>query len=733
MRYRAAVATLAAIALSSGPAVRAQAPQPAPRPTPGTRIEIIPPISTELVQVDVVVTDKQGRPVTGLTADDFTVLEDGRPQRISHFMVTAHAMAAAAPTAAAPATAPAEKPAAAEEAPSGRFIVLAVDDLHMSASSLANAKAALKRFVDRQINDEDDVAVVATSGAAGLFQPFTKDRWALHHAIDRLTLRERRAARAGRSSLTEFEAEAIERGDEQAFQLAVQEVMLADANAISGRAGEVSNPRVESEVRASARAVLSEALDVSTRTLGMVESVVRGLAPVSGRKMVVLVSDGFLVGAGARDSQAYDLRRLIDASARAGVAVYSLDSKGLAASVPGGDAASPAQLVITAPGARERLDRLGQIAIRESLGALAEGTGGLFVHGTNDLGLGLDKILRDSDAVYLIAYEPTSTDRDGRFHEIQVKLPRHRELRVRARRGYFAPDDRQAAVKGAPPSPATEAARRERDIRTALASLFPLRGVPVRLSADWVDVPPAGSQLVIRAHVDMAGIRFERVDDRYRADVEVVGVVYDENGTVVGDIEGQQAGMNLVSSNYEQVLKEGLRYQRTLALKPGRYQVRVVAREATSSQLGSAFTWVDVPDPSSGGLALSSVFLYTEAAGRRPDPAAGTAGLEDIQALRRLTPGKPLYYVVYVYNPARGESGETDVVLQAQIWAGEKLQGVSPVQVVPFGDASAPPLPMTGRIALDGLAPGDYELRVLASDRKADANTLRRISFQIAN
>jgi len=731
MMRRAVLAFAVAAFGLSGTAPRARVfAQSTPERQESRRIEIIPAAETELVQVDVVVTDKDGRLVTNLKQQDFVLLEDGKPQQISHFLVSSHSPAP--PAESAPEPPGAEPPA---EAPLGRFVVLAVDDLHMSTSSLLNAKTALKRFVDRQVSDEDAVAIATTSGEAGLFQPFTQDRWALHHAIDRLTLQERRASGTGRSNMSEFEAESIERGDQTALQLAVQEIMQLEAMALPGRAGPVANPRAEAEARGTARRVLSEALDVSVQTLGTIESIVRGLGPVSGRKFVVLVSDGFLVGSGARDSRSFDLRRIIDASARAGVAIYALDTRGLTAGSPGGDASSSAQLIQAAPGVRERIERQGQRMLRESMGSLADGTGGLLIHGSNDLSMGLDRILRDNDAGYLMAYQPVS-ERDGRFHKIEVRLPGHPGLTVRARKGYVATAPDRAAADRAGAAQAASSARREQEIRQGLASLFPLKGVPIRMSADFLDAPPDGPQVLIRAHVDLAGIRFDRAADRQKADVEVLGVVYDESGRIVGEMEGQHADMNLGPASYEQALKQGLRYQRSVPLAPGRYLVRMVAREATFSQLGSAFQWIDIPDLGKGTLMLSNVFLFTDApmsgrAGLAASAAArGLEGLQEIQAQRRVERGKGLYYAVYVYNPVRGDDGETDVVLQAQVWSGEKLQGVSPVQVVPF-DEKGKALPMTSRIALEGLGAGDYELRLLASDRKANANALRRISFWI--
>jgi VWFA-related protein len=706
----------AGLLLAPRPPARAQAPA---KPSPPAVVTVIPAVETELLRVEVVVLDKQGRPVTDLKADDFVVLEEGQPQVLTHFQpaVPGAPSASTPPEAAAAAPAPAAMPA-----PPGRHLVLAIDDLHMSAGTLVGCKEALKRFISTEVSDEDEVAVVTTSGSVGLFQAFTKERAVLRRAIDRLAYRERRGESGGRATISEYQAAAIDQGDAEAMRLATQEIKLREMLALPAFAGDVTNPRSEMEARSMARSVLAQALETTNRTMSTLEGVVRSLGPVSGRKILVLVSDGFLIGHGTQDPRSFDMRRIFDASSRAGVSVYALHSRGLSATPSGGDASQSTQPDQTSPGIRDGYRRMSDLKERESMSLLAEGTGGFLVHGGNDLALGLARILRDSTSSYLMAYSPSHTARDGRFRSIEVKLPHHRGYTVRARKGYFAPDDRNPAA--ARPA-ATAESRRDQELRNGLAALVPLRGVPIQLAVDYVDLPPDGLQLVVRGFVDMNGVPFLREGDRHRAELDVVGVIYDENGQIMGDIQSYRAELNLTPANYEQLLREGIRYQKSVALKPGLYQVRLVAREANSSRVGSAAQWVQLPDLKAGALALSSVFLFAEAAG------TGEVAIKDVQAVRRFPAGGSLYYRLYAYNPARDEQGRTDVVLQSQVWAAGKLQGVSPVEPVSFSEAAAPPQVVSGRITLEGLAPGEYELRVLLVDRKANANVLRRVSFTV--
>ena len=532
--------------------------------------------------------------------------------------------------------------------------MLAVDDLHTAAGNLAAAKAAMNRFVDEQVSPDDFVALVTTSGSVGVYQDFTRDPRALHRAIDRVTSRYVPVEPGGTPYLSEYQAELIDRGDVEALRVAVQEILQTED--YRGETG------AREQAYTQARRMVFEIMDRSGRALAAIEGVVRGLAPVPGRKIVVLVSDGFLVGLGAAENRTFDVRRITDAATKAGVVLYALDSRGLVADVPGGSASFQGPGVLTAPGARANLQARGNEAQKQSLNALAEDTGGFLVQNTNDLVVGFSRILRDNEVYYLLAYEPANTARDGKFRKIEVHVPGRRDLTVRTRAGYFAPDDRKAQA-----TDETTEARREREIGQALGSLFPLDGVPMRMSADFIDLPPAGPQAVVRARLDVSGVPFVPTGERYDADLEIAVAVYDETGDLVGSVSGDRAQLSLTEESYRRALADGLTVQRTVPLPPGRYQVRLAAREATRSLLGSAHAWVEIPDVASRPLTLSSVFLLGDA-------GEGATELEDEQVDRRFRRSQGLHYVVHVYEPP---SGQADVVLQAQVWRAKELVGVT--------------------------------------------------------
>jgi hypothetical protein len=192
--------------------------------------------------------------------------------------------------------------------------------------------------------------------------------------------------------------------------------------------------------------------------------------------------------------------------------------------------------------------------------------------------------------------------------------------------------------------------------------------------------------------------------------------------------------MDLTDASYERALKAGLQYQRAAPVKPGRYRVRVAVREDGGGKLGSASQWVQVPDLAGGRLTLSSLFLLKKEDGpgeAAEAPAGGAPSLRGVQALRRFQRGETLYVQHFAYNPGRDASGATNLVAQAEIWRGGVLLASSAPEAMGLGDRGEPPVPHTRSIKLEPFGPGDYEVRIVVTDRNANEMTSRRVGFTI--
>jgi VWFA-related protein len=701
--FRLCVSCLIA-GLAFVPLLRAQAP---------AKADVLPPVSVELVRIDVVVTDKGGHPKAGLAREDFAVFEDGQPQKIVQFEAYGRRVAAMPP---APASSP-STPAVTEQAVSPRpprFVVLAVDDIHEEFGSMVRVQKALTRFIDEDMGPEDRVALVTTSGTQDASQEFTSERGLLRRAISRLSAKDRRAKWVGVPHITDYQAEMIERGDPDALWLAVQEILR-----------ERPYDPAEQEARQQARAIFTEAVDNSRLTLEMLERLTRSLAGLPGRKLIFLLSGGFLTGLSAPGGAGFDIRRVIDAGTRAGVVVYSLETRGLT-TPPGSNAsqrtpADPQMLSLIF-----MMQRQGEEATREAMHALAADSGGFLVDNSNDLHAGLKRVLEDTESYYVLAYEPTNTKRDGAFRRIDVRLPNVRDLKVRARTGYFAPGGRARA-------PSAVSGKQERRTQGGPAATggapAPPTAIPVRLSADFVSVERGVTEVVVSGHVDTTTLPFIRRGDRYEAAVEITAVVHDETGAVAATLEPERLSLDVTEAQREQLSRDGLPYQKTAALKPGRYEVRLAVRAAGA--LGLVSQRVEIPDLAPGRLALSSLFLLKAGGATGVEATDAGEALVLSQALRHFRRDESLFVQLYAYDAKRDASGATSLVSQAEILRDGVVLGTATPEPVVTGEAEGPPVPHVSRIGLHRFEPGEYELQVTVTDQNANQAATRRVGFTV--
>ncbi len=728
-----------------------------PKPSEQRQSETVARIETELVQIDVVVTDKAGKLVGNLTREDFQILEDNKPQQITHFAVGNSTQAAVwldtAKTRAA--NRRGETPTVAES--HGRYIVLALDDLHLSPSSLIYAKRTLHKFVRDQLGGGDQTAIATTSGSLGLLQQFTSDRAVLGRAIDRLTVRQM----SGMTPLfdipqiSDYQAELIDLGDSDALELAVLEILRHEmpqgapppaqgggrgAGSAGGEVGFSPRERAAQQARGKARMIVAQNANVTNSALISLEGIVRSLRDVPGRKIVVLVSDGFFMGGGLNGKH-YDVRRIADAATRAGVVIYSVDARGLYVSIPGGDASQPMQMDVGNPGIRARIDSSALTAKMDGMNALATDTGGFLVKNTNDLNAGIQQVLDQNEIYYVVAWEPETSFRDGRFRKIEVKVPGRRELRVRSRKGYFSPDDKETEEKvrteatlarkaKEDPTDKTVVKARESQMRAGLTSLFPMRAIPIEIAADYVDVADMGQVAIITAHVDAGALNFAPVKDSHQQSLlDVVTLVFDEKGKVVGNLS-ERLNLSLRPQVFDSVRRNGFTYRKVVALKPGFHQVRLAIREEGSGMVGSATRWVEVPDIKTKKLTLSSLLMTTSL---KDVQNVGNVEYEarPTQALRRFKVGTSVDFLVFAYH-AQLVDGKTDLVLQTQVYSGSKLIYSSPLSKIPSEEAvDLQRLPYAARMSLTDFAPGDYELRVVVIDRVSKQSADRRANFTV--
>ncbi|HWW75753.1 MAG TPA: VWA domain-containing protein, partial [Pyrinomonadaceae bacterium] len=706
-------------------------------------------ITSNLIQVDAVVLDSQGRQVTDLTSDDFELTEDGRAQSITNFSYVdaspdAKAGAETKPAARADAAkgAVSAPPARVRPGDARRRIAFIVDDLGLTFQATAYVRNFLKDFVKDQMRPGDLVAVIRTGAGVGALQQFTSDPRLVRKAIERVRFQPGFRAPTG------------------AFAAADEKLKDKDSGKDSseGEKGDGAPDR--------------DAL-FTVGTLGALNYVLRGAAEMPGRKSVVLISQTTrLFKLGGRDADVREyLQRMTDLANRASASVYELDASDLApektssqlglvqsvqpppnqtggAGGVGGrspsDAFAGSNQSPTPVGLAESLltDRElnGDRSLYETktaLGYLAKQTGGARV-------FGIERVLEDQRGYYLIGYRPDEKNFDpqkagGRFHNITLRVKRP-GLRVRHRTGFYSGPEADLATS----APTTREGRLLRALTSPLAS----GSIPLGLTPLFGNDAQTGSFVRALIHVDARGLKFtEETDGTRRASLEVLAVTLGETGKPLDQADGVET-IRVAPADFEKFLAKGLRYTLKVPVKsPGAYQLRVAVLDVNGERVGSANELIEVPDIAGGRLALSGLVLSgrpdASAPQTQPDaPRSQTQPDADAEsdadpAVRRLRAGMELRYDFHIYNaqldPATGRPR-----LQTQVRLFREGQLAYEGKLSPFDTQQRDDLKRLvagGGIKLSRTAaPGEYVIQLVVTDllAKPDRRTATQwLDFEI--
>jgi VWFA-related protein len=687
------------IALLSASAVHPQAP---PKPSF--------PTQAETATVDVVVTGKDGEPVLGLQREDFSLTEDGVPQEIVAFDAIDRPVAGAKPTGA-----PQPEPrAASNQREPGRepaSFVIVYDELHLGIAEGARARTAVAEFLKSGVANGDRVALVGTHEGMRWTARMPEGRAALEQALSRL--QPRLALETLRDRMTDYEAMLI---DQERDPLVTDVVMrrYLDTGEIPQDTASPGNPALPAsdEVQGWRSMVLARAAGVYARasvrneqTLGVVERSLEALAPERGRKSVVLASGGLV-----QDSRLAVYRRVVTAARRVNAAVYFLDARGMTAVQAGMDGEV---------GTRTEFRDLGSWFTEsrergEGSQALAADTGGFSITERNDLGPALVRIGRESRSYYLLGYTPSNRKADGRFRAIAVKIARP-GVRLRARRGYFAPggDEKGKAPEG-----------RDAGIQRALDAPFDLEEVPLRAIADVFAEQEKGVAAVqVTVEADVRGFAFAEKAGSARDTLEFLLLVARED-TGESKRFDQQFEMSLRPETRARYERDGFPITRELPLAPGRYQARVVARDKNSGRVGSLLFAFAVPELT--GLRVSSLRLSDRLSG----PKAGAPAVLVPTARRAFAASGVMHCRFEVY-------GAADFAGKPQVTAGFSIRRSDGRFLAATPESALAPGPdgMLVRgfgVPLDGAPPGRYEMIVVVTDVAGGRSAEAREPFEIA-
>lgn len=705
-----------------------QPDNPKPQPTPAqiepqqsrSSDDDVVRITTNLVQVDAVVTDKNGKLIKDLRPEEVQIFEDGHEQKITNFSLVNVEAGTSQPASPAPVdkTAP-RLPAKLRQEDVRRTIALVVDDLGLSFESTYYTRRALKKFVDEQMQPGDLVAIIRTSGGIGALQQFTADKRQLYAAIDRV-----KWFVNGRASIGAFAPMENNTPSDPAFKAAAAKAQAANDDLNQFRE------------------------DVfSVGTLGAVGYVVKGMRDLPGRKSILLISDGFKIYSAGDPNRNYRtllaLRRLIDQANRATVVIYTMNATGLQVL---GLTAADSTTGKSAEEIEQQLSdrRTAAFESQDGLNYLAKETGGIAIRNTNDLSGGIRRVIEDQKSYYLIGYRPdesTFDEKSGRrtFHRLSLKVTRPGKFNVRMRNGFYGiteEDERNLATTP------------RQQLLTALTSPFGAAGVHLRLTTLFANDARIGSYMRSLLHINANDLTFtDQPGDMHSAAFDVVAITFGDNGGVVDQV-GQSYTLRINSADYARLRRDGFVFFLTVPIKKaGAYQLRAALRDHGSGHVGSAGQFIEVPDIKKNRLVISGVLVNAaDSAGANTasapgdvvanpsetpaGPASQDAAKKELDstlsvraATRQLKRGQILQYSVIIYN-ARLDKATAKPQLHTQVRLFRDGQVVFTGKDAGLGDITQPDLK---RITVGGglklgadLIPGEYVLQITATDPLAD-------------
>jgi VWFA-related protein len=698
--------------ISLNMAVGQQTQQPLPLPqnkTPTTQTQNPPEIdtqdvvkiSTNLVQVDAVVT-KDGKQVTDLTADDFELFEDGKPQTITNFSYISNIIG---PPAAPPAklsakdkTAPPIPPAVTRPQDVRRTVALVVDDLGMSVQSVADARRLTRKFINEQLAPNDLVAIIHTSGEVGALQQFTTDRRILNNAIDRL-----RWYPCSRAGVHVF------------APLGTPETPI---DAPCGGSRNING------------------------TLQALKFIVEGMRELPGRKSVVLMSDTLPIEtqepgtvtltpgdgdlADVRTNYTEQLKRVAELAIRSSVVIYAVDTRGLVytgmtaadstfnamSGVNGRAPTATARQITNTINSTLSARATALIAGREGADLIARQTGGFMVRNSNDFGL--KQIAEDQNGYYLLAYRPNEQTFNRQFHHIKLSIKR-KGFTVRTRNGFLGLREVDK------PQPLTTTGQ----LSKALISPFGANDITVRLTTMFTNFE-TGSLLRSLLYINARDLVFaEEPDGGHVATFDLGIILFGDNGRVA-DQQSREVKLRLSKETYQNALQSGLVYTLDTPVKQwGAFQYRVALRDQSSARIGSAGQFIEVPNLASGHLTLSGLVLlkYTS---EKPDGAIpvqqdGREAINAGPAVRQFRQGDKLIFAYSIYNAALSEATHLpQLSTQARIFRDGKLVFTGPASAIDAAQYDLKRVPSIGRLQLGPeFEPGQCVLQVVVTDQLA--------------
>ena len=687
----------------------AQSVKPTPKPTPPD--DDVVKISTKLVQVDVSVTDKNGKIVRDLRPDEIEIYQNGKKQDITNFSFISNAREVVEerkpkpePQSQTRVTLP---PAPVKAENVKRTIALVASGL--SFQSTYYARRALKKFVDDQMQDGDLVAIIGTGGGSGVLQQFTTDKRLLYAAIEDM----------GRYSIV------------TGMILPFDPIRPSADTGIKPKPGERTQEDRDREIDD-----FRDGNNVKG-DLRSLNQIIRGMRDLPGRKSVMLLSDGFALTTfgigGLTDFSVYEnVRRVVDSANRASVVINTMDTRGLVDT-----SFTAAEDLTGSNGATLSGDQMLKAIVGRNLkvvdtqqgpATLARQTGGISIINNNDLSGGIRRIL-DDQSYYLVGYQPDDETFDPKtrpFNKLEVKVKR-KGLGVRYRSGFFGFSDDEIQ------KPQMTGGQR---FVSALLSPFAANDISIRLNAIFNNDAKQGSYIRSLLHIKAQDLKFtDEPDGSKKAVFDILASGIDYEGNSIDQVNKSYT-LTADKALYDKFLRSGFVYNFTFPVKQaGVYQLRVALRDRATEKIGSANQLVEVPEINNKRLTLSGIYLESSSPDEwnkrntMPTTSVGTDPQSDT-SLRRFKRGTVLSYAFVVFNARLDAADNPKLSVQIKLFCdGKPLFDGDPISVPFDGQADLQRIGAGGSLNLGaGMQAGDYILQIIVKD--ALAKEKQQISTQ---
>lgn len=699
-------------------------------------------ITTNLVTIDALVTDKDGNPGKDLSAADFEVLQDGKPQKIVSvsFVNTETPERSAATSTKIDKKAPLPPPVGTRPENAGRVLTFVVDDGNCTSTQLGMmaSRQAMEKFINEQMRPDDLVAIYQTRSGSSVLQQFTSDKAQLLRVAGKIRWYPPRGMCSNDATGDFFDPARTTSGNSMVGDKPVNFESDTDR---------ANRNKIDNRTRGNQVVGL----------IGVLRYITRGLQRVAGRKTVFLLSDGIPLFETASELRGptnspmatlkvgdarFAMLDLIDSANRASVVINTVDVRG----VQSGFGEISAQDQLEGFGGKtgninetSKIGATRSAAITNSqsgMSYLANETGGRFYHDSNDLSLPVRRALNLEKGYYLIGYQPEEgTFKDKRYNKIEIKVKRP-ELTVRSRSGFFGVTDESLRSKKR---------TGDSELYEAITSPLPNSGLDLKLTAFFGNAQSEGSSVRTFIYLDGQQISFADEPNGIKKGIfDVVAVTLNEKNEVVEDFNGTYT-IRFPAANLSDVKQNGLIYTAQVPVKKsGVYNFRVAIRDVTSKQLGSAGQQIEVPDLARKGLVLSELSIgevpLKDGKPIMPTVLKAETGFSavstvSIPAIRHFKPGTVLGYSYKIYNAELDKTtGQPKLTIQVRVFReGQVIIEGSPqaAQLEPQADLTR--ISDYGYLQLPTAAlNGSYVLQVIIKDLQSNKTTSQWIDFEVA-